>query len=459
MVPSAFVRNQNGRYIHKGIVDKILSVWVPLSFYTLIQMVIMAVCNLLSPYFDLPIYNIGFDALSLVALLLFWTAICVIVYSIGQTLGWYSLGMLAINIAPCVIVFTCYNIYNSNVLIVGQAENALSFNIFIITGAVAAARPLIFFLSFCLAFSVFVLLHKKAKRFLKTALEKLLTPYKMAVIFVLSVTAGSLAGLLFTYGKVTSVYMVIFGVCAVALAVLWTYYVFRKNKPLIKTLVAFGVTVTVLSVALFGIPAKSQKDANFLPDYNELEGVSIFLDSIERFDSSEQLQQCVELHGDLLHLLDVNPPKECGIPHDDSGYLVERWDDFAITYNFKNGEQIYRSYRDLCEPVYEDFYIQLLQSDFYLNSLKQTEFDNPQMRYFAFGGDEMGDWCELPSESVNNLINTYCEELKTAERASFYEVCEEIVLTGVYGASDRVIYIPPSFTKTRELAREYTETY
>ncbi len=460
MAPMAFRRNEKGRYIHKGIAQKILSIWVPLSFYLLIQMVILAVCNLLSPYFDLPIYNVVFTALGLFAVLFLWAAICVIVYYLWQNIGGYILGIAVINLAPSLIVLSCFDIYNSNLLIYGSSENPLSYNIFLISGLLAGVKPIIFLLCFGVVFGIFALLHKKAKNFSKTAVAKLFTPYKIAIILLSSVTIGFIAGRLITGdANPTIKYILTCLISALVFAVFWTWFAFRKNKPIIKTAVVFVATITALSLALFAIPAKSQKDANFLPDYNDVEKVEIFLDSMEDFETDAHFDECVELHGDLLRLLDANPPKECDLAGHNGGRLAERWEDFKVSYHLKNGECVHRSYRDLCDDVYDDFYIKLLQSDFYAHALKQTKMDNPEMRYRSFGGDEMGDWCELPAESVNNLINTYCEELKNAERKAFYEECETIRLTGVYGYDDRIIYLPYSFTETRAKAQQYIETY
>ena len=59
---------------------------------------------------------------------------------------------------------------------------------------------------------------------------------------------------------------------------------------------------------------------------------------------------------------------------------------------------------------------------------------------------------------MEELINTYCDELKNADESAFYEEFEIIEIDGVYELSRR-IYVPLSFTDTRNLVEEYLNTY
>ena len=149
-------------------------------------------------------------------------------------------------------------------------------------------------------------------------------------------------------------------------------------------------------------------------------------------------------------------PDETEHPYKEPECIADLWEDANFHYKLKDGKSFHREYRDLKDSAFDEFYIRLMKSDMYAYSLKKTKLDNPQMHYYY--GDPDGKWCELPESCVEELLKTYCDELKKADKSAFYEGYETIRLTGVYDLS-RVLYIPLSFTDTRNLAITYINQY
>ena len=149
-------------------------------------------------------------------------------------------------------------------------------------------------------------------------------------------------------------------------------------------------------------------------------------------------------------------PNETEYPYEAPKCIADLWENANFRYKLKDGKSFYREYRDLKDSAFDEFYIRLMKSDMYAYSLKSTKLDNPQMRYYY--GDPDGKWCELPESCIEELLKTYCDELKKADKSAFYEGYETIVFNGVYDLR-RVIYIPLSFTDTRNLAITYINQY
>ena len=222
-------------------------------------------------------------------------------------------------------------------------------------------------------------------------------------------------------------------------------------------LTALSIVISC-TLVLGGIPAKARYDAYILPDAEEIESVYFFLDSIESFETEEDFENCIELHETLLNLFrEGYLPDKQSQPYKEPECLADLWDVIHFGYKLKDGSYSSRYYSHLSDRAFDAFYIEFLKSDTYLHSLQKIEPDNPAIRYF-YSGSVYGRWCELPEECMEELINTYCNELKNADKSAFYEEFEIIEFEGVYEL-DRRIYVPLSFTDTRNLAEEYLNTY
>ncbi len=438
--------------------DKIFSLWIPFCFYIIAQMIVLEFCEKISPYFNMSFIVILFNGIALCGLIFVWITICAVLYFVARSVRWYFIGFLVLNFAPIIISQGCYEIYNVSSLIPHKTWNPLSFNLFVVSAATLFNYSTIFLLVTGVIIGVFVYLWCRKKNHQTINSIVFSTVYKIIVFFLISLSVAFLIAKPFMLkNQISLSYILCFLIVALSVAILLTVFSFRRNKLLIK----MGITVfavTVSSALILGfIPAQVQNEAYILPDKEEIESVKIFLDSIEEFEVDKHFEDCIDLHRILLELFEEGYlPDETEYPYKEPECIADMWEDANFNYKLKDGKSFYREYRDLKDSAFDEFYIRLMKSDMYAYSLKKTKLDNPQMRYYY--GDPDGKWCELPESCIEELLKTYCDELKKADKSAFYEGYETIVFNGVYDLS-RVLYIPLSFTDTRNLAITYINQY
>lgn len=433
---------------------KILLSWFPFGCYIIAQMIVLGFCEKISPYFNMSFVVILLTGIALCVLVFVWIIICAFLYLATRHVGWYFIGLLALNFAPIVISRGCYEIYNANPLMNNESWNPLNFNLFSASAALFG-YPIILLLVLGIIIGIFIYLWRRNKN------HSIINPtiisfiYKITVIFLIS-----LSGAFVISNNLTGNNQIIcFLVVALSLAILLAFVTLRSSKKFL----CMGINVflvIIFSILIFGVmPAKVQKESLVLPQKEEVESVQISLDSIETFEVDKHFVDCLNVHESLLGLFeDGYLPDETEKPYKEPECIADLWEDATFRYKLKDGKYFHREYRDLKDSAFDEFYIQLMKSDMYAYSLQKIKPDNPQMRYFYYG-DDNGKWCELPESCIVELLNTYCDELKMADKSAFYEDYETIRLTGVYDYRDRIIYIPLSFTDTRNLATQYLNTY
>jgi len=107
----------------------------------------------------------------------------------------------------------------------------------------------------------------------------------------------------------------------------------------------------------------------------------------------------------------------------------------------------------LNNAAFDEAYIKFLQSDAYEYSLKNTIETGAEIEF---------SWCEenqplrLTAMLVQEILDTYCKELQSADREAFYEEYGVITFTK---SKIRKLYVPASFTETRALMEELFEQY
>jgi len=431
---------------------KILSLWISECVYVIAQMLVFVVCSVLSPVFDLAFIVALLVAIAVCLLLFIWTIICAGLYLVARSTQWYFIGFFTLSIAPIVISQGCYEIYNLSPLLLYAEWNPLNFNIFAVVIALFG-YPVALLLALAII-GVLVYICHRVKIHRKINRSALLVAYKMILIFLISLSGGFLVAKKFIGDyQISLQYILAFLMTVFVVATGLVCLNFRKEKLLVRGGIIF-VALAVSSALVLGvIPAKAQKEAYILPDIEDIESVELFLDSIEEFEVDKYFEDCIELHKILLELFeDGYLPDKTEQPYTEPECIADMWEDINFRYKLKNGKGFSREYRDLKDPAFDEFYIELLQSDMYAYSLQKTEMNNPRMQIF-------GKWCELPESCIEELLKTYCDELKKADKSAFYEGYGTIRLTDVYDYRDRIIYIPLSFTKTRELAESYINLY
>ncbi len=438
--------------------DKIFSLWIPFCFYVIVQMIVLGFCEKISPYFNISFIVILFNGIALCGLIFVWITICAVLYFVARSVRWYFIGFLVLNFAPIIISQGCYEIYNVSSLVPHKTWNPLNFNLFIVSVATVFNFSTVFLLVTGVIIGIFVYLCHRKKNLKKLGLTTFSIIYKILVIFLISLSAAFLLSSLFAgESQISLNYILCFLVVALSVSIVFGYFTFRRNKPISRIIITSLAVIVSCALILGVIPSSVQKEAYILPDIEDIESVELFLDSIEEFEVDKYFEDCIELHKILLGLFeDGYLPDKTEYPYKEPECIADMWENANFYYKLKDGKSFYREYRDLKDSAFDEFYIRLMKSDMYAYSLKKTKLDNPQMRYY---GDPDGKWCELPESCVEELLKTYCDELKKADKSAFYEGYETIRLTGVYDFRDRIIYIPLSFTATRNLATQYLNMY
>lgn len=436
---------------------KIFSLWVPFGFYIIAQMIVLGFCENRSSFLNISFIVILLSGIVIGGLIFVWITICAGIYFVARSVGWYFIGFLALNFAPVIISWGCYEVYNINSLIPHKIWNPLNFNLFAASGFVLT-RPIIAFLALGVFVGVFAYMLPRLRKRNIISLAATSSVYKILVIFLISLSASFLMAKPFMLKyQISLKYILCFLVVALLVSIVFGYFTFRKNKPISRiviTVLAVGVSCALI---LGAIPYNAQREAYILPDKEDIESVKLYLDSIEEFEVDKHFEDCIDLHRTLLELFeDGYLPDETEYPYKEPECIADLWEDANFNYKLKDGKSFYREYRDLKDSAFDEFYIRLMKSDMYAYSLQKTEMNNPQMRYYS---DGEGKWCELPESCVEELLKTYCDELKMADKSAFYEAYEGIRLIGVYNSLDRIIYIPISFTDTRNLAITYINQY
>lgn len=443
----------------RSVWDKIFSLWIPFCFYIIAKMIVLGFCEKISPYFNMSFIVILFNGIALCGLIFVWITICAVLYFVARSVRWYFIGFLVLNFAPIIISQGCYEIYNVSSLVPHKTWNPLNFNLFIVSVATVFNFSTVFLLVTGVIICIFVYLWHRKKNLKTLGLTTFSIIYKILVNFLISLSAAFLLSSHFIgEAQISLNYILCFIVVALSVSIVCGYFAFRRNKPISRIIITTLAVVVSCALILGAIPSSVQKEAYILPDKEEIESVKIFLDSIEEFEVDKHFDDCVYLHKILLELFEKGHlPDETEYPYEAPECIADMWEDATFRYKLKDGKSFYREYRDLKDSAFDEFYIRLMKSDMYAYSLKKTKLDNPQMRYYY--GNPDGKWCELPESCVEELLKTYCDELKKADKSAFYEEYETIRLTGVYDFRDRIIYIPLSFTDTRNLAITYVNQY
>ena len=169
--------------------DKIFSLWIPFCFYIIAQMLLLGICEKLSAPFNTPYIYILLAGIALCVLIFIWIIICAFLYLVARSVGWYYIGLLALNFAPIVISWGCYEIYNANPLMINESWNPLNFNLFVVSAALFG-HPIILLLISGIIISLFIYLLRRNKNHRTINLTIISVVYKIAVIFLVSLSVA-----------------------------------------------------------------------------------------------------------------------------------------------------------------------------------------------------------------------------------------------------------------------------
>ncbi len=448
----------NNQGEQRGTGRKFLSLWIPLVCYVLLQQLAVGICDLFSSSLSIPFSELLLAGAVLCTTAFLWTFLCAALSFLSRSVGWYFVGFLVLNLAPLLISSGCYDIYNVQPLVTKMAWSFIPFHLFSFISAILA-KPIHLLIVLAAVIGVFIGWRLCKKRPLPIPREKVFLAYRIALIVLISLSLGFylldpwISGYQLALGYVFSFIAVAVG-AAIALA----WLVFLKNKPLLPVGISF-VAVALSCVLILGvIPAQSQREAFSLPKPEDVAGVEFRSNGKDCFAADEHMDECLKLHQEFLELCKKHLPEDTRRPEDAPECMADLWEWVGVRYQLKNGQPIYRSYSNLNDPAFDELHLRFLQSQVYEYALKDIQIskdEKVQMKYFC-QDREKGIGGRLSQSRAEDLLQTYLEELKLADVSVLREEYETIQLEGIYETGDRVIYVPLSFTHTRELAARYT---
>ena len=424
---------------------KFLSVVIPSGTVIAIQTVFFAVCAMFSWTEDASLLSILLIGLVCMLIAAVWTLVSSFVYCVAGSVMWYLAGMVIINFAPVLIVGGCCEIYNAHPSAPFADYNPLNFVTIIGLPAVMINSWVGFAVVVAVVGVILLLKWLNDRKKINIDRAVVYTVYKFVMIILVSLSVAFMLTSLETGDqKISAAFVILFCVIALATAILMGFLVF-KGKRIVK-IVSVALVVAVGCGCVFGvIPAVADADSEFLPKARDVEKVSINLTSTMEIKGSTNVEDCVEIHEELLNLF------EQGYESDRSNQayvepkcIVDELEDFSVTYTLKNSKRVYRSYTNLRDPAFNTIFIKLLKSDFYLNSLKEINPYGNTVRYnnrsVTFLVDEF-----------KTLINTYVNEMKNASDSVFYKNYFSLRFQYSNGAEYYYtsIMIPVSFDKTK----------
>ena len=442
----------------------LIALWIPAALFLALQTTVFLICSVTVPRFYVEPMTILRQGLSACLISAIFCLLCSFLHLVAAHPLWYWLGTLALHVAPMILGWGCYQIYNLHPFAEFEEFNPLT-ACALLRFTVASSSPpqwTLVTLGIVIGFAA-VLWH--LLRWKRDAILALLTSvYQVLTIAAIMLAAGVGFATLF-HGEYSITVLSAVVLCGIsALSIPLTLFVFRKRKPILHG-VAMLLAVSVAIPALMGlIPLKAQEDATYVPNAEDVLRVEVSLSSTESFTvEGEGVAEILEIHKSLLELMEEGHLPDRSIrPWEEPSYVADVWTSIHFQYELKDGTSVWRSYDKLLDPAFDTIFLSVLKSNAYLEALQRIHIltdpaydTRPYMRRYEGGKQTI--YLELDKACVERLIQIYSEELVLATPSAFYEEYSEIILIGAYGYQDRVLYVPRSFTRSWEIDRILVE--
>ncbi len=443
-----FLCAENGPSIHK----RILLLWFPFAIYIALQTLLFIAFTFVSIYFDITALSLITYALIGLTVTFFWTLIVSAIYFVSPTAMWYFLGVVAVFISPIGIL----HIYN----IVFDLPDTLWFLALtpIALPHMVMENPIaVFIIALPVIAIFFVTMWAYNKDKLKLNSSLIYKIFKTIVTLLVSFSVG----LLFAeyYGSNIERFILFYSIITVFTLIILGSYAFQKYR-LMSIAIITAIVVGIVSVIILASPIrikKSQRAAVIPPESQDIDYVKITLDGLEDYRLNYSFSSCVDLHNKIIELSKGEYDRNAG--QNDPDCLANVWNEVTFNYTLKNGRTGARNYDNLNDPLFDEFFIEYLRSDVYEVSFDEF-FNREETMRIQYVNEEPDSLVrELDKNKVEGIIDTYCDELDSADESAFYEPYETLLIENANGSGDRNIYIPESFTKTREVIKKYMNQY
>ncbi len=440
-----FLCAENGPSIHK----RILKLWLPFGICITLQTIIFIIFNLTSRYFDYSILLMITFAIMGWVITFCWTLIVSALYFLSTTLWWYLLSVVAFFVSPIGITYGYITFFNSS------NESLYLLNP-VILPFLALKSPIMFIVVAAAVIGIFLLtmwLYNKVKFKLNTSL--IYKIFKVIVTFLVSFSVGFLFR---NYSNNIKNFTIIYSCVTVFTFIILLSYAFEKHV-LMTISVITAMVVGVVAAIILNVTNGTKPNISVVlpPDSKEIDYVRISLDEIEEYRLDYSFSSCVDLHNKITELerggYDRNADRS------DPDCLADVWNRVRFNYTLKDGRTGVSWHDDLNDPVFDEFFIEYLTSDAYEVSFDEF-FNREETLIIQYVSESPDNFVrELDINVVEAIIETYCDELDSANTSAFYEPYKTLLIENANGSGDRYIYIPISFTKTFDIIKKHMNLY
>ncbi len=283
------------------------------------------------------------------------------------------------------------------------------------------------------------------------------------ISFLVSVVGGYLLAYIFTGRGFSSFEFWVFFVIGAILCSITAGVIFSRGFKTVKISVIRGVCAVAISiflcVCLIFCSGYAEK---YIPKAEDIVSISVgnsseavFYDNFDIILDIHKAALKYEIEG--AEKSDLEDDEKI----DEKGYytLANSITGIRFEYTLKSGRKVTRRYFNLYGTEYEELFIRYMLSEEYLARFSRVDSskEGVNVYYTSGSGDQKGLSTAILKSQAAELMATYAEELRAAEKEAFYEPCDLIELYGVsQNYYNTVLTIPTSFTKTRAIIEGYT---
>ncbi len=441
------------------IISRLFALWLSICLNLTAQSGLYLFFSVISPAFTSGVFEILLYLIIMSLIAFVWIIFCTFIYLLAkQSIAWYVIGFITVNVAPMIIVSVCNDICRDSTLAVYDAHDYLIANPFIAVVRIIKPLESVWLIGAIVIVAVLVILIDK-----NSVKEKLVNVinfgYKYIISVLISISAGSIVFSGLSSGELSFSQILPTSIVAILTGAILSLFAFGKKSGL-KLCAVVLLIAALLSGAFIGLPILSRANEYNLPDIDRVESIAFRLGTGEQVQTTENFDEILSVNSDLIELfkkgyapedIDSFPTPDC---------LADCWQELTITYKLKNGKSIYREYRDLIAPEFDAVFIKLAKSEVYLSSMRNTDMYSPKIECYLNGEKIL---YEPSKEATRELINVYCDELSKADTSDFYQKTASIRISGIYESDACCLYVPLTFNETRSLVWEqyiqYTNTY
>lgn len=442
-----------------GIITRVFALWLSICFNLVAQSAIYWFFSIISPSFTYGLLEIFLNLIGISLLALVWVIFCTFIYLLAkESIKWYIIGFITVNIAPMIIINGCNGIYNASSLTgIHHSADLSYFNPFLVAVRILEPLESLWLIGAILVIAALTFLTYKFA--VKPKFISIINcGYKFIITVLISLSAGFIVLEISANVEITLVKILPTIIVAVLTGAIISFSVFGK-KQWLKLLTVVILVAVCFSSMFICSPIINHNNEYYLPDVDEIKSIEFCLGNGEQIKITQNFDQILSINIELIELF-----KKGYLPEDIDSYptsdcLANLWQDLSISYTLKNGKRVYKEYRDLIAPEFDDIFIKLVQSEAYLDSIRNSTFawDYLRITYRSFSG--VVYCCVPPIQEAKELLNTYCDELANAEKSDFYVNVEHMENAGIYYSDADDLFLPPSFVETRKLLLRYYEQY